>query len=282
MNGAFGETAVHSSSVIEPGAKLGAGVRIGPFCHVSGDTVLGDGVELISHVSVQGRTSIGARTVVGPQTVLGGQPQNFKHKGSPTDLVIGSDCTFRENVTIHLGSDTGHGRTVVGDNCYLMAYAHIAHDCIVGNNIVMANCATLGGHCEVGDNVSIGGLTAVHQFVRVGHHAFVAGCSALVGDLIPYGMAMGNRAGLRGFNIIGMKRSGFPRSQILVMREAYRAIFESGGTVAENAAAARATFADNSGVVEMIDFLTNRGKRIYCMPNRSRDGSASDDGANEG
>lgn len=279
MTEAARETIVHPSSVIEAGAKLGVGVRIGPFCHVSGDAVLGDDVELTSHVSVQGRTSIGARSTVAPQTVLGGQPQNFKHKGAPTDLVIGSDCTFRESVTVHVGSDTGLGRTVIGDNCYLMAYTHIAHDCVLGENVVMANCATLGGHCEIGDNVTIGGLTAIHQFVRVGHHAFIAGCSALVGDVIPYGMAAGNRADLRGFNVIGMKRSGFPRSEILVMREAYRAIFEGEGTVAENTETARAKFADNPHVAEMVEFLTNRGKRIYCMPDRSRGGSVGDGGA---
>lgn len=273
--GSDSSAAIHPSSIIEPGAALGKGVKIGPFCHISAEAVLGDGVELISHVSVQGRTTIGPDTRVWPQVTLGAQPQNFKHTGKPTDLVIGRGCTLREGMTAHVGSDTGSGRTVIGDNCYLMAYTHIAHDCILGDNVVMANGATLAGHCEIGGNVTISGLTAVHQFVRVGHHAFVGGCTALLGDVIPFGMASGNKAFLRGFNIIGMKRSGMPRSEILTLREAYRMLFDRNATISENAEAARAEFADNATVMEIVDFLTDRAKRYYCVPKAN--GPAGDD-----
>lgn len=266
MTGSKLEASVHPSSVVEPGATLGSGVRIGPFCHVSGEAVLGDGVELMSHVSVQGRTTIGDDTTVWPQVTLGAQPQNFKHSGKPTELVIGRGCVLREGMTAHVGSDTSTGKTVIGDNCYLMAYTHVAHDCVLGDRVVMANGSLLAGHCEVGDNVNISGLTAVHQFVRIGHHAFIGGCSALVGDVIPFGMAAGNKAVLRGFNLIGMKRSGIARSEITALRKAYRMIFDRSGTIAENAPAVRAEFSDNATVIEIVDFLTDRAKRYYCVP----------------
>ncbi|TIU29283.1 MAG: acyl-ACP--UDP-N-acetylglucosamine O-acyltransferase, partial [Mesorhizobium sp.] len=179
------QTVIHPSSVVEAGAKIGEGVRIGPFCHVSADAVIGDRVELVSHVSVMGATTIGASTKVYPMAILGGPPQNTKHKGGRTTLVIGENCTIREAVTMHLGTDSSRGETTIGDNGNFLAYAHIAHDCVVGKNATFANQATLGGHCEIGNNVYIGGLTAVHQFVRVGDNAFLGGCSAIVGDVIP-------------------------------------------------------------------------------------------------
>ncbi|RVA66959.1 acyl-ACP--UDP-N-acetylglucosamine O-acyltransferase, partial [Mesorhizobium sp. M7A.F.Ca.CA.001.08.1.1] len=227
------KTSIHASSIVEEGAKIGQGVRIGPFCHVGADVVIGDDVELVSHVSVMGATSIGASTKVYPMATLGAPPQNTKHKGGRTTLVIGRNCTIREGVTMHLGTDSSRGETTVGDNGNFLAYAHIAHDCVVGNNATFANGATLGGHCEVGNNVYIGGLTAVHQFVRIGDNAFLGGCSAIVGDVIPFAIAVGNRASLRGLNIIGLKRSGLPRSEILVLRKAYRMIFDRSRTVGE-------------------------------------------------
>ena len=266
MSSSDRQTTIHPSSVVEPGATIGESVKIGPFCHVGENVRLGDGVELLSHVSVQGHTSIGAGTRIWPQVSLGAQPQNFKHSGSDTTLEIGSGCTLREGMTAHVGSDTGHGKTVIGDNCYLMGYTHVAHDCILGNHVIIANGSALAGHCEVGDYVNISGLTAVHQFVRIGHHAFIGGCSALVGDVIPFGMAAGNKAVLRGFNIIGMKRSGVARSDILAMRKAYRMIFDRDRSIAENALAVREEFSGNSSVMEIVDFLTERGKRYYCVP----------------
>ncbi|TIX12662.1 MAG: acyl-ACP--UDP-N-acetylglucosamine O-acyltransferase, partial [Mesorhizobium sp.] len=225
---------MHPSSVVEEGAQLGEGVRIGPFCHVGPDAVIGDRVELVGHVSVMGATTIGAATKVYPMAILGAPPQNTKHKGGRTTLVIGENCTIREGVTMHLGTDSSRGETTVGDNGNFLAYAHIAHDCVVGKNATFANGATLGGHCEIGDNVYVGGLTAVHQFVRIGNNAFIGGCSAVVGDVIPYAIAAGNRASLRGLNIVGLKRSGLPRAEIHLLRKAYRTIFDRSRTVGEN------------------------------------------------
>jgi UDP-N-acetylglucosamine acyltransferase len=268
---------VHPSALVEDGARLGDGVHVGPFCYVGADVVLGDNVHLANHVSVIGVTTVGAGTRVQAFAALGGLPQDSKHKGGPTTLTIGVNCDIRESVTIHKGSDTGSGATVVGDNCFFLAYAHVAHDCIVGNNVTLTNGATLGGHCEVGDYVIIGGLTAVHQFVRIGRRAFLGGCSAVVGDVIPYGMAVGNRATLHGFNVVGLRRSGLNRSQLLSMRAAYRTLFSTERTVAENAEIVRQQYSDVPQVVEILDFLTGRGKRHFVVPALGDRDDASDD-----
>lgn len=275
------QTSIHPSAVVEDGAQIGEGVRIGPFCHVSADAVIGDRVELVSHIAVMGATTIGAATKVYPMAILGGPPQNTKHKGGRTTLVIGENCTIREGVTMHVGTDTSRGETTVGDNGNFLAYAHIAHDCVVGKNATFANGATLGGHCEIGDNVYIGGLSAVHQFVRVGDNAFLGGCSAFVGDVIPYAIAVGNRASLRGLNIVGLKRSGLQRSEIYLLRRAYRMIFDRSRTVAENVEIAKAEFASLPTAMKIIDFITSRGKRHYAVPSL-KGGGGDDNGDDEG
>jgi UDP-N-acetylglucosamine acyltransferase len=273
------ETTIHPSAVVEEGAQLGKGVRIGPFCHISSDAIVGDRVELVGHISVMGATTIGAATKVYPMTTLGAPPQNTKHKGGRTTLVIGQNCTIREGVTMHVGTDSSRGETTVGDNGNFLAYAHIAHDCVVGRNATFANGATLGGHCEIGDNVYIGGLTAVHQFVRIGDNAFIGGCSAVVGDVIPFAIAVGNRAKLRGLNIVGLKRSGLPRDEIYLLRKAYRAVFDRSRTVGENVEFAKAEFASSATAMKIIDFITSRGKRHYAVPPLK--GGGDDDGDDE-
>jgi UDP-N-acetylglucosamine acyltransferase len=272
-------TFIHQLAVVEPGAELGAGVRIGPFCHVGPEVVLGDGVELLSHVSVVGATTVGAGTRVFPQAALGNLPQNTGHKGGRTTLTIGRNCTIREGVTMHVGTDTSRGRTVVGDNGNFLAYTHVAHDCIVGDNVTFANLATLAGHCEIGNNVIIGGLTAVHQFARIGDNAFLSGCSAIPGDVIPFGIARGNLAKLRGLNIIGMRRSGLPRAEIHAARRAYNAIFDRSRPIAENLAAAAIEFAGSATAMKIIEFLNARGKRYFLTPSLEED---SDDQADAG
>lgn len=271
-------TLIHPTAVVEKGASLGVGVEVGPFCHVGPQAVLGDGVRLASHISVSGATTVGAGTSVQAFAALGGPPQDKKYKGGPTALEIGANCDIRESVTMHRGTEHGGGRTTVGGNGFFLAYSHVAHDCIVGDNVTLTHGATLGGHCEIGDGVIVGGLAAVHQFVRVGHHAFVAGMAAVVGDVIPYGMAVGNRAALRGFNIVGMKRSGMSRSELATMRAAYRLLFAPGQTVGENAEAVRREFAGSPAVIDILDFLTSRGRRHFTVPALDERGDAAGDG----
>ncbi|WP_173932177.1 acyl-ACP--UDP-N-acetylglucosamine O-acyltransferase [Chelativorans sp. Marseille-P2723] len=274
-----GETVIHPSAVVEKGAQLGEGVRIGPFCHVSSEAVIGDRVELISHVTVLGSTSLGADCQVYPTAILGGAPQNVKHKGGATKLTVGSGCVIREAVTMHRGTDVSRGVTTVGDNCLLMAYSHVAHDCDVGNNVTMANYGCLGGHVVLGDHVIVSGFAAVHQFVRIGHHAFLAGYAAVVGDVIPYGMVMGDRAKLRGLNIVGMKRAGIGHSELQKARRAYGQLFSSERTLAENMAVVRRDFSDCAVAMDILDFMGARDKRSFTLPPAGRPADEGDDAA---
>lgn len=260
------ETFIHPMACVEDGAKLGVGVKIGPFCHVQKDTEIGDGVELISHVSIMDGTSLGAGSKIFPQVVLGAPPQNKAHKGSRTTLTIGKNCVIREGTTMHTGTDTQRGATSVGDNGYFMAYCHVAHDCAIGNNVTAANGVGLAGHCEVGDNVIFGGLSAVHQFVRIGDNAFIGGFSFVTGDVIPYAIATGNPAKLRGLNVVGLKRSGMTKSELHRLREAYRLIFAESQPVTDNAEQARQQFADLPQAIKILDFISNRAKRHYAVP----------------
>ncbi len=271
------QTQIHPSAVIEAGAQLGVGVEIGPFCSVGPDVVLGDGVKLISHVSISGATTLGAGCTVFPTATLGQLPQNRAHKGGRTTLTIGRNCTIREGVTMHLGTDTSRGATTVGDNGNFLAFCHVGHDCDVGNNVTFANGVLLGGHCEIGDFVILGGLVALHQFTRIGHHAFIGGMTGVYGDVIPYGMAIGNRASLRGLNVVGMKRSGLPRSEILALRKAYKMIFDRERPVSENLATVREVFADSATVGDVVAFLTDREKRPFIVPRLGRAAADDDD-----
>lgn len=263
--------------MVEDGAALGEGVFVGPLCHVGPEVTLDAGVQLKSHVTVMGATRIGAGTVVYPQAVLGAPPQNHRHRGGRTTLTVGANCTIREFVTMHTGTDGARGATVVGDNGFFLAYSHVAHDCIIGNNVTLTNGATIGGHCEIGDNVGVGGLSAVHQFVRVGDNAFLAGGSMIVGDVIPFAIAMGNRAKLRGLNVVGLKRSGMSRAEIHVLRRAYRMIFDPARPMAENLEQARAEFAGSPQAMKIVDFLSVREKRHFCVPPLRRSGDDADD-----
>lgn len=269
---------IHPTALVEDGAKLGNNVKIGPFCHISSEAEIGDGCHLMSHVVVMGATSLGANSVVYPHAVLGADPQNNKHKGGRTTLVIGKNCIIREGVTMHRGSDSSLATTIVGDDCQFLAYAHVAHDCVLGNHVTFSNNVMIGGHVVIGDYVIIGGGGAVHQFVRVGHHAFVGGLAALVGDLIPYGTAIGVHAWLGGLNIIGMKRSGLPRNEIHAMRHAVPMLFDRSKPVRARAEDVRAAFPDSSAVADMINFVEADHKRSYCTPKLLDMNIGDDDG----
>lgn len=274
-------TLIHPSAIVDKGAQLGSNVRIGPFCHVTADVVLGDDVELIGHVTILDGTRLGAGCQVYPNAVLGGAPQNFKHKGGRTTLEIGSGCVIREGVTMHCGTDTSRGRTTVGNNCLFMVQSHVAHDCAVGDNVTMANNSVLGGHVEVGNGAIVSGAAAVHQFVRIGHHAFIGGCAAVAGDVIPFGMAQGDRARLRGLNVVGMKRSGMARAQIFAIRKAYKMLFDPQRPLAENIPIVREAFSEAPEVMDIVNFLAAREHRLFTVPKRGSSGINGDDGVDE-
>ncbi len=213
---------IHPSAVVAHAAQLGRGVQIGPFCVVGPDVVLGEGVRLVSHVAVAGHTTIGAGTRVFPFASLGHEPQDLKFRGEVSELRIGRDCLIREGVTMNPGTAAGGLLTSVGDRSVFLAQSHVAHDCRVGDDVIFSNNVMLAGHCTVGDHAILGGGAAVHQFVRIGRHCFIGGLAGVEHDVIPYGIALGNRAHLAGLNVVGLKRRGFSREVIHDLRRAYR------------------------------------------------------------
>jgi UDP-N-acetylglucosamine acyltransferase len=267
-------TNIHPNAIVEDGAKLGADVSIGPFCHVGPDVALGDGVKLVSHVVVHGRTTVGARTRIFPFASIGHEPQDLKFRGEASTLIIGSDCLIREGVTMNPGTAGGSMSTVIGDRCTFLANAHAAHDCRVGNDVILSNNVMLAGHTSIGDFVIMGGGSAVHQYVRVGAHAFVGGLAGVEHDVIPYGMALGNRAYLAGLNLVGLKRRGFSREAIHDLRRAYRLLFAAEGTLKERVEDVAAEFAEHPQVHEVLDFIREGGERAIVTPREVKDGAA--------
>lgn len=260
---------IHSTAIVEPGAKLEANVRIGPYCIVGRDVELGDNVELVSHVVVAGRTRIGPRTRIYPFASIGHPPQDLKYKGEPSRLVIGADNTIREHVTMSPGTAGGGLLTTVGDHGLFMVASHVAHDCRVGNHVVLANNATIGGHVILEDWVILGGLAAVHQFVRIGKHAIIGGMSGVENDVIPYGSVMGDRARLAGLNVVGLKRRGFDRDALHDIRRAFRLLFADEGTMAERLTDVAELFPDNEPVMEIVRFIQTSSERAICQPRRN-------------
>lgn len=255
---------IDSSARIEDGAKIGAGVSIGPYCTVGANVSIGDGCRLVAHVNVTGHTTVGPRTVIYPFASLGSSPQSFSYRGGPTRLVIGADCDIRENVTMSTGTEEDHGLTQVGDGGFFMVGSHVGHDCVVGNKVVMANNTVLGGHVTVGDNVVFGGGVAVRQFVRIGEGAMLVGLSGIRADVIPFGMAQGPLAHLVGLNVVGMRRRGLSKSDLHRVRAAYQALFFGAGEFRARLERVAAEHASDPLIGRIVDFI-RAGKRPLTM-----------------
>ncbi|MGB3336183.1 MAG: acyl-ACP--UDP-N-acetylglucosamine O-acyltransferase [Devosia sp.] len=262
---------VHPTAIVAPGARLADGVKVGPYCIVGDNVVLHENVELISHVSIDGHTEIGASSRVFPFAAIGHQPQDRKYHGEASRVEIGERCDIRESVTINPGTEVGGMVTRIGNDCLIMASAHVAHDAILGNNVIMANYVGIAGHCQIGDNVTFGGTCVVHQFTRIGAHAFVGAHSMVDGDVIPYGMAVGNRAALTGLNLIGLKRRKFDREAIHRLRAAYRLIFASEGTLRERVEDAAELFKNDALVQDVVAFIAAASDRPILLPRNGHD-----------
>ncbi len=269
-----GAPIIHPSAVVDPGATLEEGVRIGPFCVVGPKVRLGANVQLHSHVVVEGETTVGEGTKIFPFASIGHAPQDLKYRGEPSRLEIGSHNVIREHVTMNPGTEAGRMLTRVGNHGLFMVGAHVAHDCVIGDKVIFANNATLAGHCTVEDNAILGGLCAVHQHVRIGAHAFIGGMSGVENDVIPFGMALGNRAGLAGLNIVGLKRHGFSREDIHRLRQAYKILFADRGTLAERLEAVEQAFGDDPAVQRIVGFARTESGRALCVPRQNAGGSA--------
>jgi UDP-N-acetylglucosamine acyltransferase len=266
---------IHATALVDPSAKLGPSVEIGPFCVVGPHVELGDGAVLHSHAVVTGRTSLAQGCQVFPFASIGHVPQDQKYQGEASSLSVGAETIIREHVTINPGTEGGGMVTRVGSHCLLMVGAHIAHDCQLGDHVILVNNATLAGHVTIGDHAIVGGLSAVHQFVRIGAHAFIGGMSGVTADVIPFGMAIGNRAALSGLNVVGLRRQGFPREQIHELRQAYRMLFSSEGTLLERLEDVENMFSANPLVEQIVQFIKSRSDRSFSVPNNAAASSQS-------
>ncbi|MBL8047285.1 MAG: acyl-ACP--UDP-N-acetylglucosamine O-acyltransferase [Chthonomonas sp.] len=218
-------TTIHPTAVVDPKAELGEGVVVGPFSYVEAGAVLGDGCRLDSHVTVKLNTTLGARNFMGQGAVIGGDPQDRKFKGEPTFLKIGDDNTFREFVTIHRATGEGN-TTIVGNNCFLMAFCHLGHNCVLHDDVTMANNAGCSGHVTVERLVTIGGMTGVHQFVRIGQVAMVGGMSRIVKDVPPFMIVKGDNE-VQDINAVGLRRIGITSESRMALHKAAKFIFKS-------------------------------------------------------
>ena len=257
---------LHPTAIVENGAQLGERVTLGPYCQVGPDVTLGDGISLISHVVVAGRTTIGGNTHIYPFASIGHQPQDLKYHGEQSDLVIGANNIVREHVTMNPGTQGGGMVTRIGNNCLFMVGSHVAHDCKIGNHVIMANNATLGGHVTVDDYAILGGLSAVHQFCRIGRHAMVGGMTGVEQDVIPYGSVTGNRARLSGLNVTGLRRRGFLRGDVTALRKAYRLLFAEEGTMTERLHDVAEMYKQNDAVMDIVNFIGSDSSRAICQP----------------
>ena len=261
------QTLIHASAeiaagaLVAPGARIGAGCRIGPFCTIGPDAVLEDGVELVSHVVVEGRTRLGEAVQVLPFAAIGTPPQDTKYKGEPTGCEVGARSLVREGATIHRASVGGDGVTRVGAGCMLMAMAHVAHDCQLGDGVILANNAMLGGHVHVGAGAFVGGGAAVHQTVRVGRLAMVSGLAGVTNDIPPFGYVFGLPARLVGFNRIGLLRRGTGRDELRTLRVAHNLLFKDPGEFAARLEQAEERFGKEPLVAELIAFIRDPTRR---------------------
>jgi UDP-N-acetylglucosamine acyltransferase len=256
---------IHKTAIIDSSAKISKNVTIGPYTVIGPNVVIGEGTVIQSNVNITGNTSIGKYNQIYPFSSIGNDPQDLKFKGEKTLLEIGDNNKIREYVTINPGTEGGGGKTKVGNNCLFMVSSHIAHDCIVGDNVILANNVPLGGHAHVDDNAIIGGNSAVQQFTRVGKFAMVGGMCGVVRDVIPYGIAHGNRSILQGLNLIGLRRKNIPNKEILSLSEAYKIIFKN-ENLTENLSNLSNDLRKNELVSEVVNFLEKDKKRPICTP----------------
>jgi UDP-N-acetylglucosamine acyltransferase len=246
---------IHPTAVVSERAEVGEGSHIGPYCTVGDEVRLGARVRLESHVVVDGRTEIGDDTHLFPFASVGLAPQDLKYRGEPAETRIGRRNRVREFVTIHRGTEGGRMLTSVGDDCLIMAQAHVAHDCHVGSHVIMANAATLAGHVTVEDGANVGAYSGVHQFCRVGREAYVGGYSVVVKDALPFALTVGNHAKCYGLNTVGMKRRGYPAETIEALHHAFRLLLTSKLNTTQALAAIREELRGPAEVEELLRFI---------------------------
>jgi UDP-N-acetylglucosamine acyltransferase len=256
-------TSIHPTAIVSPKARIGENVTIGPFCVVHDDVEIGAGTTLMSHVVLDNGARIGADVRMHPGVVIATAPQDLKYAGEPTLAIVGDRTVLRECVTVNRGT-TASGKAVVGSDCLLMAYCHVAHDCIVGDRVILANSVQLGGHVEVGDWAILGGLTGVHQFTRIGAHAMVGAMTRVALDIPTYTLMAGANPQFEGINIIGLRRRGFNVAQIDAIKDFYKVFIQSKMNTTDALAAYEAANPVIDPVVQpCIDFIRTSKRGVY-------------------
>lgn len=252
---------IHPTALIDPSAQLAEGVAVGAYTVIGAEVRIDAGSSVAAHALIEGPTRIGRDNHIGSFAAVGGDPQDKKYAGERTELIIGDGNTIREFVTLNRGTGE-HGATRIGNDNWIMAYVHIAHDCIIGNHTVLANNATLAGHVEIGDHVVLGGFCGVHQFCKIGAHAFAAMFAAINRDVPPFVYAAGQFAVPRGVNAEGLKRRGFSTERIGAIRRAYRTLYMSGKTLAQARDELEQQAQTSEDVRALVDFIARSERAL--------------------
>jgi UDP-N-acetylglucosamine acyltransferase len=252
---------VHHTAIVDPSAELGENVEVGPYAVIEGNVQVGEGTKIAGHALVAWGTRIGSNCRIHYSAVVGTIPQDLKFEGEETTLEIGDRTVVREFCTLNRGTRES-GKTVIGSDCLLMAYAHVAHDCVVGDRSVLANGVQLGGHVIIEHDAGIGGWTAVHQFVRVGQYAFVGGGFRITKDVPPFVLASGEPLRYYGLNLVGLRRKGFSAERIAAIKRAYRLIYQSGLNVSQALRRIPDEMEINEDVRAIIEFVESSERGI--------------------
>ncbi len=259
-------TTIHPTAIVDPAAELDASVSVGPYAVIGPKVRIGAGTRVGPHCVIEGRTTIGRDNQIFQFASLGAIPQDKKYAGEDTCLVIGDRNTIREFCTFNLGVPGAGGITRVGDDNWIMAYSHIAHDCLVGNHTTLSNNTTLAGHVELGDWVTVGGLVGIHQFVKIGAHAMVGFATAVSQDVPPFMLVDGNPMGVRGFNVVGLKRRGFSAERVAAVKQMHRLLYRQGLTLDAAAKAIEALSAEHpeaaGDIALLLDFIAHSSRGI--------------------
>lgn len=253
---------IHPSAIVSPDAIINEGVSIGAYSIIGDNVTIGKNTTIGSHVHIEGNTHIGDENIIYPFVTIGTPPQDLTYRGEDTKVIIGNRNIIREYVTIHRATTKEEWITSIGDDNYLMAYSHVAHDCRLGNNIILSNAATLGGHIHIGDYANLGGLVAVHQFVRIGPYAFIGGKTGVDRDVPPFMIAAGPRAKLYGPNQKGLKRLGFSQESIDAIKKAFRIIWKENRNLKDGINAVREHLEPSKEINLLIDFIESSKRGI--------------------
>jgi len=255
-------TEIHPTAVVSPRAELGENITVGPFCVIEDKVSIADETWIDAFAQIKDYTTIGRRNHIHSYACVGGTPQDLKYKGEVSSLEIGDDNRIREYASLHRGSGEGGGVTRVGSNCLIMAYAHLAHDCLLGDWVILANAANLAGHVRIDNGAALGGLCAVHQFVHIGSHAYIGGMTGVAQDVPPYMLIAGERGWLQGVNSIGLRRQGYNREQLNNLKKAYKLLWRSGLNREEAIQRIQSEIGTSPEIDQLVAFVQNSERGI--------------------